>query len=262
MLPTIPPDTATWVYLLCVGGAVLVIGIAKAGFGGGVGILAVPLMAVALPPTQTIGVMLPVLIAGDVFSLLHHRGQQSWPHVRWLIAGAIVGIVAGTVVLLLLRHSTSFNTALNLIIGSVCLLFVAIQCYRLLGGHVPHVPRTPLAGQTAGFSAGLVSTITHAAGPIISIYLLEQRLDKRLLVGTAVGFTFAGNLLKLPTYLGLRLIDPTTLVQSLWCLPLVPVGTLLGYWMHHRVSERWFTIIMYAGAAAAAAHMLYKAAQS
>lgn len=249
-----------WLYLLCVGGAVLIIGIAKAGFGGGIGIMAVPLMAVAMPTTQTIGVMLPVLIFADIFTLMHHRGHRSWPHVRWLVGGAVLGIIAGTLVLIWLRESTSLNSALNVIIGTLCLLFVALQCYRLTGGQVPRIPQTPLAGHLAGFSAGTASTLTHAAGPIVSIYLLEQRLSKRLLIGTSAHYAFAGNLLKLPTYFGLALISPATLLQSLWCLPLVPMGTLLGYWMHHRVSERWFTIIMYIGAAAAAGNMLYKAA--
>lgn len=256
MLPDIPPETPAWVYVLCVGGAAVVIGIAKAGFGGGVGIIAVPLMAIALPPAQTIGVMLPVLIAGDALSLMHHRGRGSRGHLRWLLVGAAIGIVCATVVLAMLQQGGSLNSSLNLIIGGVCLGFVAVQVFRLMGGHVPRIPATAGAGRTTGFVAGFASTLTHAAGPIVSIYLLEQRLDKRLLVGTAVVFFFAANLLKVPTYLGLQLIDPGTLLQSLWVLPLVPLGTLLGYAMHQRVSDRWFTIIMYVGAAAAATHML------
>ena len=256
MFPAIPPDTPAWLYVLCVGGAAIVIGIAKAGFGGGVGILAVPLMAVALPPAQTIGVILPVLIVGDVLSLLHHKGNGSPTHLRWLLVGAVLGIVAGTAVLLALARGEALNSALNLIIAGLCLAFVALQCFRLAGGHIPRVPATPAAGRTAGFLAGFASTLTPAAGPLVSIYLLEQRLDKRLLVGTAVVFFFAANLLKLPTYLALQLIDPRTLVQSLWVLPLVPLGTLAGYAMHTRVSDRWFTLIMYTGAAAAAIHML------
>ncbi|MEX2545289.1 MAG: sulfite exporter TauE/SafE family protein [Phycisphaeraceae bacterium] len=248
-----------WVYVLCVGGAALLIGIAKAGFGGGVGVAAVPLMAVALPTEQTIGVMLPVLIFADLFSVAHHRRNDSRLHLRWLLTGAALGIVGGTGVLILLRQTAAFNASLNIIIGGVCLLFVVIQCYRLAGGSVPHIPTHAGAGRVAGFAAGFVSTITHAAGPVITIYLLEQKLAKKLLVGTAVMFAFAGNLMKLPTYFGLALINPTTLVQSLWVLPLVPLGTTAGMWMHHRINERAFSIIMYVGAALAAGHMLYSA---
>ncbi|MFW6059225.1 MAG: sulfite exporter TauE/SafE family protein [Phycisphaeraceae bacterium] len=259
LLPDIPPDTPLWLYIACAAGAVFIIGVAKAGFGGGIGVVAVPLMAVALPTDRTIGVILPVLIFADLFSVRHHRGNESRPHLRWLLVGAILGIIAGTLILWWWQTSGVLDFALNLAIGTMCLIFVAIQCYRLAGGHVPHISPRPIAGRIAGFLAGFVSTLTHAAGPVISIYLLEQRLAKKILVGTAVMFAFAGNLLKLPTYFGLQLIDPVTLIQSLWCLPLVPLGTWTGYWMHTRINEKAFTIIMYLGAAAAAAHMLYKA---
>jgi len=107
--------------------------------------------------------------------------------------------------------------------------------------------------------AGFVSTLMHGAGPVMTVYLLEQRLAKAQLVGTAVIFIFIVNLLKLPTYLGLSLINPGSLVQSLWCLPLVPIGTLSGMWMHKRINQQAFTVVMYIGTAAAAGHMLYKA---
>jgi uncharacterized membrane protein YfcA len=248
------------VYVLCVSGAVLLVGISKSGFGGGVGVVAVPLMAVALPTGRTIGVLLPVLIVADLFSLAHHRGQASKPHLRWMVTGALVGIVVGTVVLAWLQQRGFLEQALNALIGGLCLAFVALQVYRLFGGRVARLPQTPATGRGAGALAGFVSTLMHGAGPVMSIYLLEQRLAKARLVGTAVAFIFVVNVAKLPTYLGLSLINPPSLLQSLWCVPLVPIGTLTGYWMHQRVNERLFAVVMYAGAAAAAGHMLYKAA--
>ncbi len=248
-----------WWQWLCIGLAVVLIGIAKAGFGGGIGIICVPLMIVAMPAQRALGVMLPVLIFADILSLLHHRGRQSKSHVRWLVTGVAFGIILATFVLIAFQKSHSMEMLLNLTIGSICLVFVLIQCYRLLGGAVPRIPPTAPAGRTVGVLAGFTSTLTHAAGPIISIYLLELRMDKQRLVGTSVYYFFFGNLLKLPTYLALSLIDWNTAAESLWCLPLVPVGTLLGVWMHKRVPEKPFAAIIYLGAAAAAGWMIYKA---
>ena len=259
LLPEIPPETAAWVYVLCVAGAVMIIGISKSGFGGGVGVVAVPLMAVALPTDRTIGVLLPVLIVADLFSIRHHRGKQSTAHFRWMITGALLGIAGGTLVLWWLQETGALEQALNLLIGSLCLFFVGLQVYRLLGGNVPHLPQTPTAGRSAGALAGFVSTLMHGAGPVMSVYLLEQRLTKARLVGTAVLFIFIVNVTKLPTYFGLSLINPTSLLQSLWCVPLVPIGTLAGYWMHTRINEKAFSAVMYSGAALAAGHMLYEA---
>src|SRR5690606_15553620 len=70
--PAAMPDWLWWQWLY-VALAVILIGISKAGFGGGVGIVAVPLMVLALPAERALGVMLPVLIFGDIMSLLHHH---------------------------------------------------------------------------------------------------------------------------------------------------------------------------------------------
>lgn len=259
MWPGPPPGVELWVYLLCLSLAVVLLGIAKAGFGGAIGIVTVPLMAVALPIDRTIGVMLPILIAADVLAFVQHRKHGSRSHLIWLLTGAAIGIVIATALLYWLSHTAALNRVLNIVIGGLCLAFVVLQLFRLAGGRLPRVPGSAWAARITGGLAGVVSTLTHAAGPIVSIYLLEQRMDKRLLTGTAVTFFFIVNVAKLPTYFSLSLIDTNTLTQSLWCLPLVPIGAVLGIWMHHRIAEKPFTIVVYVGAAAAAARMIYVA---
>lgn len=265
MVPAPPEGISLPFYVFCLASAMLITGIAKAGFGGGIGILAVPLFAAALPASRAIGMLLPLLIVADCFANLHHLKNRSMPHLRWLLGGAFVGIALGTLLFFVLRHGADadlagqrLNRVLNLVVGGICLALVLVQVYRLLGGWVPHVPGTPLAGHLTGAVAGLVSTLAHSAGPIISIYLLERKLDKRLLVGTAAMFFLLVNLAKVPTFIAVELITLDTLRQSLWVVPFIPLGTLLGYWMHKHVAEKPFTIIMYAGAAAAAGNMIAK----
>src|SRR3982751_5333933 len=95
MLPTIPAGIAPHWYYVCMGAAVLITGISKAGFGGGVGILAIPVMALVVGPTQMLGIMLPLLIACDIFSNLHHIGFYDWKLLRPLLGGAVLGVVVG-----------------------------------------------------------------------------------------------------------------------------------------------------------------------
>ncbi|MBB6431736.1 sulfite exporter TauE/SafE family protein [Algisphaera agarilytica] len=258
VLRLIPPDTPTAIALAAMCGAVLIIGIAKSGFGGGIGILAVPLLALALNPEVAVGVLLPILILGDIVALIQHRKFRSWRHLRWAFVGGAVGIGVGTILFWVFRSSQVMATALNLTVGGVCVVFVGIQVYRMLGGKVPAVPDNAASGVTAGGVAGVVSTLAHSAGPVMTIYLLEHKLEKRVLVGTLVLFFFLLNLAKLPTYVGFGLINGKTLLASAIMLPLVPVGSLLGLWMHRVIAERPFTFIMYAGAAAAGLRMVWK----
>lgn len=259
VLELIPPTTSTPVALIAMAFGVLIIGIAKSGFGGGIGILAVPLLALALNPANAVGVLLPILMVADVVAIFQHRLYRSWHHLRWTFAGAAVGVAIGTAVLWLFQSSTMLTTLLNLTVGSVCVLLVAVQLYRMLGGKLPAVPDTAAAGITAGGTAGVVSTLAHSAGPVMTIYLLEHKLEKRVLVGTLVIFFFVLNVAKVPSYIGLGLTNLQTFKASLVMMPLVPVGSLLGLWLHRVIAERPFTLIMYGGAAAAGLRMIWKA---
>ncbi len=258
-LPVPPPGTELWWYLSAMTAAVLVIGIAKAGFGGGIGILAVPLVANAMPPERAIGVMLPLLIVADVFSNFHYVGKQSWPHLRWLLAGAAVGIGLGTVVLWWLREAGVLSTVLAVLVGGTCLLIVALQGWRLAGGKVARLPSGPWPGRIVGAVAGFTSTLSHSAGPIVSLYMLEERVDKTRHVGTLVMYFLLGNLAKVPSYVALAVLTPATLLEAAWFMPLIPVGTLMGVWMHRRVPEKPFAAVVYVGAAVAGAHLVWEA---
>jgi uncharacterized membrane protein YfcA len=238
--------------------AVVTIGIAKSGFGGGIGILAVPLMAAAVDPAAALGVMLPILIVADALAAVQHRKNFSKPHLLSSLQGAVVGIVLGSLVLWLFTIGQAQTRALNLTVGAVCVGFVGVQVYRLLGGRVTAVPDTAASARGAGGLAGLVSTVAHAAGPVMTIFLLEQRLDKRALVGTLVLFFFAVNLLKLPTYFLQGIINGQTLRASAVLVLLVPVGSWLGGRLYKVVAERPFTLVMYLGAAAAGGRMLWQ----
>lgn len=261
MWPTIPDNVDPAMYYFCVGLGVLIIGIAKAGFGGGIGILAVPLMAMVMPTQQMIGVMLPVLIMADILSNLHYLKEYEWRLMRWLLPGAVIGIAIGTGLFYLLHQSQSktiVDSTLNVTVGSICLAVVCMQVFKLFGKEPPTLPKHPLSSVAIGTAAGVASTLSHAAGPIVSIYLVQEKVEKRRLMGTLLLFFLLMNTAKLPTYVWLGLINKQSLHDTIWLLPLLPIGTLAGAWMNKRVPEKPFAMIIYATAALAAAHMVYK----
>ena len=260
-LPTPPDDVAAWWYYTAVIAAVIIMGIAKSGFGGGIGILAVPLIANAMPPDRALGVMLPILIVADSFAVYQHRRQWSWPHMRPALGGAAIGIALGTLLLFLLYRSgseKSLAAVLSVLVGSICLLMVGVQVYRLCGGKVPPLPGSKPTSISVGASAGFTSMLAHAAGPIMSIYWLDQKLGKRVLTGSLVLFFILVNTAKLPSYFALQWITLDTLKESAVFALFVPIGSLLGIVMHHRIPEKPFTAVMYAGAAVAGGWLIVK----
>ncbi|QIB64465.1 TIGR01244 family sulfur transferase [Kineobactrum salinum] len=86
--------------------AVLLYGIAKGGFGGAISMLAVPLMALVMAPTQAAAILLPIpgpagvasAVGGFYWSIMAAKRIQeskAMPHVmKWMIASAAVVLAA------------------------------------------------------------------------------------------------------------------------------------------------------------------------
>eukprot|EP01039_Chlorochromonas_danica_P012303 gene12303-14034_t len=74
--------------------AVIILGLAKGGFAG-VGVIAVPLMALVMPPVTAASILLPILIVQDVVSVWSFRKTWDKALLLHLIPGAALGVVAG-----------------------------------------------------------------------------------------------------------------------------------------------------------------------
>jgi uncharacterized membrane protein YfcA len=217
-----------------------------------------------MPASTMIAVLAVLLVVVDLFANVHYIGEYEWPVLRWLLPGAVIGVVVGMGALLLMRGSDSgtsgtFDRRLSLTIGLICLVFVAAQCWRLLGRPLPTLPTSPSSSLAIGAVAGAVSTISHSAGPILMLYLLQERIDKRHLVGTMLLYTLLINSVKLVSYVWIGAVTWATCRSTWWMIPALPAGTLAGVWMNRRLPEKPFTVIMYLAAAATAAQMIYKA---
>ena len=106
-----------WFYAAAIP-AVLLFGISKGGFGGGLGVMAVPLMALVISPVQAAAILLPILCVMDLVALWKFRGKWVWPELKILLPASLIGIVIGT---LLFEYMTA--SLVRLIIGVVAIAF-------------------------------------------------------------------------------------------------------------------------------------------
>lgn len=215
--------------------AVLLAGIAKAS-GNGIGMVAVPLMALAVPPATAAAVMLPILIAMDALGLWAWRGRADLGVLRTLLPGALIGIVVGALV-----FKTLDVRWVKAILGVESLLFAA---HRVMARHAnaaaPAAPPTRITGTFWGAVSGFTSTLAHAGSPPLMQYLLPLKLDKERLVATTVIFFTAVNLVKLVPYGMIGLFDVAGLTTSLALAPVIPLGYWAGIRLVKRLPERAF----------------------
>jgi hypothetical protein len=233
------PLTA-WVFYAAAVPAVLLAGVSKGGFGGGLGILAVPLMTLVVLPFQAAAIMLPILCAMDLIGVWAYRGRWSWPNLKILVPGAVVGIVLGALVY---RYVTPAE--IKLLIGVIAVAFALNRWLRPAARLAPAKGTNVAKGGFWGAVAGFVSFAAHAGGPPVNMYLLPQRLDKTVYQATTVLFFMVVNYVKLVPYALLGQFDAANLGTSLVLLPLVPLGMGLGIWAHSRVNETLFYRLAY-----------------
>ncbi len=226
-------------YLLAVP-AVLILGVSKGGFGGGLGSLAVPLVALVVSPIQAAAVLLPILCVMDVHGAWVYRGRWDTANLKILMPAALIGLAVGT-----LTFSYLDARAIRVIIGA---LAVGFTVYHWLGGFfAARDPRgvSVARGTFWGAISGFTSFIAHASGPPMSIYLLPQRMDKTRFLATTIIFVLFMNYLKLIPYTWLGQFSGENLRTTLVLLPLAPLGMWLGIWLHRIVPEAAFYRICY-----------------
>ena len=222
--------------------AVILVGIAKSGFGGGAGVIATPLMALTIPVADAAAILLPLLLIIDMFSLWHYRNDWDRPTVSATLPGAIIGIVIGG---LFFSAMADQERALKVAIGLIAIGFVVWQLGKNAVFKLPQhgIPRW--TGWPLGALAGFSSTLAHVGGPPFLIYLLPQGLPQKIFVGTSVVFFFVVNLAKLIPYALLGLLTIGNLKIVLVLAPLAYLGVVLGIWLNKRFSPVWFNRLVY-----------------
>lgn len=225
--------------------AILITGIAKGGFGQGSGGIAVPLMSMFILPAEAAGIMLPILCAMDIFSVHAYRRLWSREHLKIMLPGAVVGIALGAAAFGALPVN-----GIRLLLGIISVTFALNQWLRLTERIAARFaagrgPPGAAAGVFWGAVSGFTSTLAHAGGPPYAIYMLAQRVDKTLFVGTSAVFFLIVNYAKLVPYYFLGQLNAGNLTTALLFSPLVPLGVWIGVFLHRRMSQRTFFNLSY-----------------
>ncbi len=246
-------DLTLWQWLLGAAAALLV-GVSKTGIPG-VGILVVTLLAQAFGGWNSVGVMLPMLILGDVFAVAWYKRHAQWDKLVRLLPWVLMGIGGGAVALRFFGQNEETKALLGPVIGGLVLLMLALHLLGdRLGEHL--TPRSRGGTISTGVAAGFATTVSNAAGPIMTIYLAAQQLPKQQFMGTIAWYFFLINLTKVPIYTAQGLFTGQSLLINLYTAPAIILGVFAGRWLLPRISERAFNATILVLAAAGALHLI------
>ena len=227
------------------------IGVAKSGFAG-VSMLHVLVFAYLFGARASTGVVLPMLIVGDLLAVGTFRQHARWEYVRRMLPPALAGVAVGW---LLMQRLT--GEAYKPLIGWIILGLTVLQLWRLARpAAFEHVPHSAWFAWAMGLLAGGTTMLINGAGPIMALYFIAVALPKLELVGTSAWFFLIVNCLKVPFSANLGLIHLDSLKLNVLLVPMIALGIFSGRWLVRRVPQRLFDALLLVFVAVAALRLI------
>jgi len=216
---------------------IILFGISKGGFAGPASILAIPIMSLSMSPLTAAGILLPILLIMDFLAIYFYWNKWDIKNIKVIIPPALIGIFIGGITFQITSQDT-----IRIIVGSICILFISITIFK--NNNFLFKPNNN-KGRFWSLISGYTSCIIHAGGQPLSFYLLPQKLNKTVYVGTMTLAFLIVNLIKLIPYYFLDLLIVSNLKISLILSPLAPLSIYLGYYLHKKFNEESFYFIIY-----------------
>ena len=231
-MPLLPIES---LLLLCL--VALFTGFIKAGMPS-LGTLLTASVALMFPPRDALGITLMYLLVGDMVAVTLYWRLAHWQELKKMMLPVLAGVILGGILLAFLN-----NENLGLTLGVVVLVLVSLEPLRprLTQWALDH-PGSVRSG--SGLLAGIATTIGNAAGPILSLYFLLLKLDKKAFVGTGSIFFLFVNVAKIPIFLGQDIFHMQYLGSVAVTAPLVLLGALGGKKFLEWISQQWFNRIV------------------
>jgi uncharacterized membrane protein YfcA len=217
---------------------VCLLGLSKGGFLG-LGVMALPLMSLFVPPLQAAAIILPTAIAQDFLTLsVYRRAWSAW-NLKIMLPSMGVGMV-----LAWLMAASLSAVHIRLAIGLIAALFVLRHwTARRFERWMPQP--SVATGIIFGALGGVTTMLANAGGPAWQIHLLPQKLEKLPYIGTLSILFAASNVVKVPGFLTLGYLTRDNMLVGLTLVPIAVLANFLGIWMVRRVSTELFYRIAY-----------------
>ncbi|WP_371574694.1 sulfite exporter TauE/SafE family protein [Streptomyces sp. NBC_01314] len=220
--------------------AAVLVGFSKTAVSGA-NTVSLAIFAAVLPARASTGVLLPILIVGDVLAVLTYRRHAHWPTLWKLFPAVGAGVVLGTLFLVRADDQTVRTS-----IGTILLLMTAVTIWRRRTVDKDDEPDaiTTRAGRVKarsyGVLGGFTTMVANAGGPVMSMYLLSAGFRKLGFLGTSAFFFLIVNVSKVPFSVGLGLIDAHSLLLDATLALFVVPGAFLGKWAVNRINQKVF----------------------
>jgi uncharacterized membrane protein YfcA len=193
------------------------------------------MMALAFGARESTGLLVPLLIVGDIFAVLYYNRHTRWSYIAkflpWMLLGLLTGVLIGNEI----PEQTFKWVMVVVILGSVLMMYWwdrrksrAVPTHWAFGGLI-------------GLLAGITTMIGNLAGAFSNIYFLAMRLPKNEFIGTAAWLFLIINVVKLPFHFYVwETITVESLRINLYLVPAIFIGLIVGVLLVKLLQEGFY----------------------
>jgi hypothetical protein len=190
------------------------------GFTGfGFALAAVPLLGLALPPSQSVPLAVGLQVCVGLIDLPKAKRGCHWASLRWLIVGTLVGSPVGVLALAVAPPS-----AARLAIALICVVGTLL----LVRGFRFGAPARRGEALGVGMASGLFNGLAAMPGPPVVAFYLATALSAAEVRASLLIFFLVASLSNAASLVAAGLVGPTLPVPLLFGLPLMLIGSALG----------------------------------
>ena len=203
-----------------------------AGFGSA--LIAVPLLALSLPLTIVVPLIVFLDYVGSASQGINNRDSIQWKEILPLLPFTLAGVIASLYVM----DSVS-PKMLSLALGGFVILFALYQLLPLNLGKASREIAAP-----AGFCGGFVGTLFGTGGPFYVIYLNLRHLDKSAFRASFAAIFLIDGAMRLLGYALKGFYTLELLSYLAMAVPVAGLGLFFGGRIHTALGRETFVRII------------------
>ncbi|MCG8687450.1 MAG: sulfite exporter TauE/SafE family protein [Desulfobacterales bacterium] len=223
--------------------------IIKNGVGVGAGIFLLPFLALVFPPKLALGLGAPAMLISDLVGVKNYWREWDIKVLKLLLPLALAGVVFGCYLIEIMP-----DTLFKQLVGVFAIVFSSYNLLKVFKKPdsepvKPDSDRTndhtdskwrDISTVLYGFVVGVAGTVAHAAGLMMSVYMIHKDDNPRVFVGTLVLFFAVMNIAKLTAYANIGIISYQTIILVCALSPAIILGGYMGNAMNKKIPQELF----------------------
>ena len=210
------------------------LGISKSGIKG-IATLIVTGFALIYGAKNSTGILMPLLLVGDIFAITYYKSYVDWSYIikliPWMVFGVLIGVIGGSYI-----SDDLFKYGMAVII-----LFSVSLMYLMESKKEKKIPKNLVFVSSMGTLAGFTTMVGNLAGAFSNIYFLAMRIPKNTFIGTAAWLFFFINSFKIPFHIwSWGTINGASILKSIELVPFVILGLAVGVVLVKKINDNTF----------------------